>query len=162
MKSPGVAASSNDDLLKIGERISRYCAYQERSSLEAARKLREWKVPAVKVKEILDHLSEGGFIDDARFAHIFAKSKFRHNKWGRVKIRYELLSRGIPENIIPDALKEIDEAEYLETIRELIIKKQKEIKEGKNLNIREKIITFVNGKGFESDLVAATLNELKI
>ena len=139
-----------------------YCAYQERCHSEVRDKLYGFGLNTKEVDQIISTLIEENYLNEERFAIQFTGGHFRSKKWGRVKIRYELLSRGIPENIIPDALKEIDEAEYLETIRELIIKKQKEIKAGKNLNIREKIITFVNGKGFESDLVAATLNELKI
>jgi regulatory protein len=162
MEKAGTDGLSGNDPARALERISRYCAYQERCTREVEDKLREWKVPAPKAKSILEKLADGGFFDDARFARIFTGSKFRHNKWGRVKIRYELKSRGIQENIIAESMQAISGDEYLETIRELILKKQREIKTGKNLNIREKIITFVNGKGYEFDLIAQALKELKI
>ena len=60
------------------------------------------------------------------------------------------------------ALAEIGEEDYLHTLRDLIMKKQSEINSGKNLNIREKIITFVSGKGYEFDLITRVLTELKI
>jgi hypothetical protein len=37
-----------------------------------------------------------------------------------------------------------------------------EINTSKNLNIREKIITFVTGKGYELDLALKIITELKI
>ena len=37
-----------------------------------------------------------------------------------------------------------------------------EINKEKHFNIREKIITFVAGKGFEFDLISKVLTELKI
>ena len=154
--------SPDEPLAPLLQKLEHFCAYQERCALEVRQKLSEWKVPAAKVDAIIQHLKENGFLDDARFARIFAGSKFRHNKWGRVKIRYELKRRHIPEAIISEAMELISEEEYVKTIRELILKKQQEIKEGKNLNIREKIITFVIGKGFEFDPVAEVLKELKI
>ena len=154
--------SPDDSLAPLLQKLEHFCAYQERCALEVRQKLSEWKVPAAKVDAIIQHLKENGFLDDARFARIFAGSKFRHNKWGRVKIRYELKRRNIPEAIISGAMEVIGDEEYVKTIRELILKKQQEIKEGKNLNIREKIITFVIGKGFEFDPVAEVLKELKI
>jgi len=162
MEKPGPGGLSNNDPAQIVEKISRYCAYQERCSREVEQKLREWEVPAAKAEAIMKYLSEGGFLDDARFARTFAGSKFRLNKWGRLKIRFELKSRNIPDNIIAEAFKVIHEEDYLQTIRELILKKHQEIKAGKSLNIRQKIITFVNGKGYEFDLIAEALKELKI
>ena len=153
---------SADDPTGVLQKIEHYCAYQERCSHDAEQKLREWKVPASKIPVILEHLQENGFLDDTRFATIFASSKFRLNKWGRVKIRVELKSRNIPENIIRRALGEIAEEDYRKTILELILKKKPEIKTGKNFIIREKIIKFVAGKGFEFDLITKVLTELKI
>jgi len=146
----------------IYERITRYCAYQERCAWDAEKKLAEWKVPRGRISILMKSLKDEGFIDDERFAQTFVRGKFRINKWGRVKISYELKGRKIPEIIIRSAMREISQEDYRKTVRELVLKKKSEIKPGKNLNIREKIITFVIGKGFEFDLVADILKELKI
>lgn len=103
-----------------------------------------------------------GFIDEERYARVFVRGKFHINKWGRAKIRYELKGRNIPPILVKKAMEEIGEDDYMRTIRELILKKQSEINTGKHLNIREKIITFVTGKGFEFDLISKVLTELKI
>lgn len=154
--------SPTDDLTGVIKKIEHFCAYRERCSLETEQKLREWRVPGLKTNIIINHLIVEGFIDDTRFARIFASSKFRLKKWGRIKIGFELKSRNIPENLILSAMNGIAEEDYLKTIRELILKKKKEIKTGKNFIIREKIINFVAGKGFEFDLIAGILKELKI
>jgi len=75
----------------------------------------------------MHHLKEEGFIDEERYARIFVRSKFHINKWGRVKIRYELKSRTIPEKLVQKAMDEIGEEDYMKTIRELILKKMSEI-----------------------------------
>lgn len=154
--------SPKEDLEAVLARIQHYCAYQDRCTKEVDLKLTQWKVSPVKIKKVLSQLKEDGFIDEERYARIFVRSKFHINKWGRVKIRYELRGRSIPENLIAKAMGEIGEDDYMRTIRELIIKKNKEINSGKHLNIREKIITFVTGKGFEFDLISKVLTELKI
>jgi regulatory protein len=152
----------NNDPAEVYTRICRYCAYQERCARDAEQKMMEWKVQGNKINSIMKKLKEEHFIDDERFARVFVRGKFNTNKWGRVKIRYELKGRGIPENMISEAIQEIGEEDYRKTIRELILKKKSEIKAGKNFNIREKIITFVTGKGFEFDLTIEVLKELKI
>ena len=84
------------------------------------------------------------------------------NKWGRKKIEFELRLKGIPDAMIHKGIEAIDEEDYLHVLRNLILKKQKEIKPEKDLNIREKIITFANGKGYEMELILAVLKEMKI
>ncbi len=154
--------SSIHDLEEVLARIRHYCAYQERCIQEVDHKLVHWKVSRAGIKKIMHHLEEEGFIDEERFSRIYVRSKFHISKWGRIKIRYELKSRAIPERLISKAMEELGEDDYLRTIRELILKKMSEINTGKNLNIREKIITFVTGKGFEFDLISKVLTELKI
>lgn len=151
---------NSDDYIKT--RIQRYCAYQERCSRDVETKLHEWKIPPGKISKIIKELNDDGFLDDIRFARLFARGKFSINQWGRKKIGYELNKKGIPGNLIDTALKEIDEIKYHEVLLSLIGKKCKEIKAGKNLTIREKLINFALGKGFEFDLILQTLNHLKI
>ncbi len=158
----GTVDSATDEMELILARIHHYCAYQERCNYEVDQKLMQWKITPGKIKKIKLHLRSEGFIDEERYARIFVRSKFHINKWGRVKIRYELRNRFIPENIVTKALEEIGEDDYLKTIQDLILRKKTEKNSGKNLNIREKIITFVTGKGFEFDLILKSLTELKI
>jgi regulatory protein len=157
-----VYESSLSNIEVIIERIKHFCAYQERCSQEVERKLTLWKVTDVKIKKIIPYLQNEGFIDDERFARMFVRGKFHINKWGRVKIRHELRSRAIPEHLVKKSMEEISEDEYILTIGELIVKKLSEINSEKHLNFREKIITFVAGKGFEFDLIAKVLKDLNI
>jgi regulatory protein len=150
----------SDDLTK--NRIRRYCAYQERSTRDVEMKLREWKVSPSMIKTIVEGLKEEGFLDDARFVRAFIHGKFHINHWGKNKIVYELRGKGIPGSLIDAGMEEIDEERYREMLKSLIVKKSREIKGGKNLNIREKLINFALSKGFEFDLILQSLNNLKI
>jgi regulatory protein len=150
----------DDDLFK--SRIQRYCAYQERCSREVETKLLEWKVPPGKIVKIMNGLKDDGFLNDTRFAQFFVHGKFSNNHWGRVKISYELNKKGISRKVIDASMKEIDEKSYIESMQTMIRKKREEIKEGKNLTIREKLINFALSKGYEFDLILQTLNHMKI
>ena len=162
MKRDGTENSLKNDPPEILERIRHFCAYQERCGFEVQQKLKQWKVSAAESRKILQKLAEEGFLDEERFSRIYVRSKFHINKWGRNKIRYELKGRNIPETLIGRALEEIGEDDYLRTLSELISKKAAEIKNGKSLNIREKIITFSSCKGYEFDLITKILTELKL
>jgi regulatory protein len=144
------------------QKIQYFCSYQERCIRDTEEKLRDWAVQKKLVPSIIDQLQKEGYIDEERYAKVFAGSKFRLNKWGRQKIEFELWLKRIPEELIHKGLEEIDEDEYQKVLKDLILKKQKEIKPDKDFNVREKIINFVHNKGYEMELIISALKELKI
>ena len=144
------------------QKIQYFCSYQERCIRETEEKLKDWAVQKKLIPSIISQLQEEGYINEERFAKVYAGSKFRINKWGRQKIEFELKLKRIPEALIHKGIEEIDEEGYQQILRDLIQKKQKEIIPEKNMNIREKIITFANGKGYEMELILAVLKEMKI
>jgi len=146
----------------IYHKLTRYCAYQDRCAGEIEAKLKEWNVSAKDTKKLVGQLKADGFLNELRFARTFVRGKFRVNKWGRVRISYELKRKGIPGNLISEALNEIDDKEYEETIIRLIRQKKTSVNPEKIVNIREKIITFVVGKGFETEWILRVLNEQHI
>lgn len=147
---------------EVLQKLRHFCSFQERCSRDVEEKLQSLGVARPKWPEIISGLRNENFLDDVRFAGAFARGKFRINRWGRIKIRYELSGRGIPDEIIGRGLEEIGGEEYLEVIRELVRKKLNETKGGKKLTVRNKIFTFVSGKGFESGLISEAIKELNI
>jgi regulatory protein len=146
----------------ILQKIRNYCSYQERCISEVEQKLKDLAVQRKKITGIINQLQKDGYLDEERFARAFAGGKFRLNKWGKNKIEFEMKIRGIPELMIQEGMAEIDEDEYLLTLKELMIHKYNEIKSDKNVNIREKILNFAYGKGYEMEFILGYLKEMKI
>ena len=147
---------------EINQKIQHFCTYQERCIREVQDKLKSWAVQKQHIPAIINQLQKEGFLNEERFAKAFAGGKFRLNKWGRQKIGFELKIRGIPELLIEEGLYEIDDEAYRNVLKELIFRKYNELKQEKNLNIREKIINFAFGKGYEMNLILELIKELQI
>ncbi len=49
-------------------------------------------------------LLEQGYLDDARFARLFAQDKRELEQWGSDRIRQTLLTRGVPSETVEEAL----------------------------------------------------------
>jgi regulatory protein len=144
------------------QKIRHYCSYQERCISEVEQKLKAFSLQSEKIPGIINQLQKESYLDEERFAKIFAGGKFRVNKWGRNKIVFEMKIRGIPELMIQEGMAEINETEYLQTLKELMNHKYIEIKTKKNVNIREKIINFAYGKGYEMEHILVFIKEMKI
>jgi regulatory protein len=137
----------------ILEKAKSYCAYQERCNADIKKKLAEWKVKPEVSQKVIHQLRQEDYINEERFARVFAGGKFRIKKWGRKKIIAALRAKGIRENHIERGLEEIDEDEYLQTLRSLIDKKKQSMKEPGSRTSRNKLINYILSRGYEQHLV---------
>ena len=137
------------------------CSRQEKCSSEIREKLQKFKLPGAHVEKVLQTLKKERFIDESRYAGMFVRDKLRFNRWGRIKIRYMLLAKQIPEEIIRDAIDGIDNQNYLEILKEELLKKRHQIKDNNPFNVRNKLARFGQQRGFESGLIFQVLDEMK-
>jgi regulatory protein len=135
------------------EKIKRYCAYQERAHQEVRIKLYEYGLYKSDVEEILVDLITEGFLNEERFAKAFAGGKFRMKKWGRLKITHALESKGLTPNCIRAGLTEIDQEDYEQTLKDLLIKKTNEVDADNIYTKRDKLSKAAILKGYEPELV---------
>ncbi len=134
-------------------RIASFCAYQERYQQEVRDKLHERGIYGEDAEELIAYMINEGFLNEERFAQAFVRGKFRIKKWGRNKILQELKFRQISPNCIKSGMKEIDEAEYWDTLLHLVEKKAGLLKESDDFKKRYKIHQYLMGRGFENDLI---------
>ncbi len=137
-----------------------YCAYQERTQDEVRQRLKDWNVWGDEAEEVIAELIVENFLNEERFAKVFAGSKFRVKKWGRRKIMFELKKRKLSDFCIKAGMSEIDEEDYYETLTALIEKKKHDYRgEGNEYKLNQKIAQFAVGKGYESNLIWEILRE---
>ena len=142
------------------EKIRRYCAFQERSHQEVRNKLYEYGVYRSDIDEMLTDLITEGYLNEERFSKAFAGGKFRMKKWGRIKISHALESKGISPNCIRIGLKEIDETSYVNTLRELLEEKSRQIDKESIFVLRDRISKYAIQKGYEPEIVWTEINQL--
>ena len=88
-------------------------------------------------ERIIRRLVEEKFIDEIRFCRSFVNDKLRFNKWGRIKIDFELRNRGIDASIREDALNQIDEQYYYDILFSILKDKKKSVK-AKAVNVYDR------------------------
>jgi len=154
-----VAEQNDFPSSEIKKKIFRFCAYQERCHLEVKNKLYEWGVSKTAGDEIISDLITQGFLNEERFARAYTGGKFRTKSWGRNKIKHSLESKGLTSNCIRAGMQEIDDAEYLKTLKELILKKAEQITGENPYATNDRIAKYVIQKGFEPELVWKLIKE---
>jgi regulatory protein len=147
--------------LNAKKKLEHYCAYQERCHDEVILKLRSMALNSVEIDEVVVHLIENNFLNEERFACSFARGKFRIKKWGKIRIVNELKFRTISQYNINQALKEIDEGEYLSTFHSLSELTWNTITEKNKLKKRKKFCDYLLRKGWESTMIYEKVKEFE-
>ena len=142
-------------------KMQSWCAYQERCQQDARNKLFELGLWPEAVENIIVKLIEDNFLNEERFATAFARGKFTIKKWGRIKIKQELKQKRVGDYCLKKAMQQIDETEYMATLKKLIDSKRKLIKEKSPIKLKFKLMNYVLSKGYEKDLVFDILNNMK-
>lgn len=148
-----MSASKSYSFSEAKVKIESYCAYQERCDFEVRQKLYSWGLHAEDVNQLIAHLITSNFLNEERFAQAFVSGKFRIKKWGRVKIRRELILKKISNYSINKAFEQIDDDEYLQTARALVASKSNLVKGKNKWDKMNKIKRFLASKGYETELI---------
>ncbi len=141
------------------KKLENYCAYQERCHKDVRKKLKDMKMIPEAIDKIMVHLIDHNFLNEERFAKAFVRGKFRIKKWGKNRLVRELKFKDISKYAIDIALKEIDEADYFETLDELTQKRIAQVNEKNIYKKKKKVADYLLYRGWESHLVYQKLNE---
>ena len=147
---------------EIYQKISRYCAYQERCRTDVILKLKGWEQTQKDIDELIEFLEKEGFVNDERYAASYVRGKFRSNKWGRNKIKEGLYAKRIPKQIIETALMELDDENYSGQLKHVLQKKDAVLVEEDSYKRKQKLALYAQSKGYELDLIWKVLKEINI
>ena len=147
----------------ILQKAASYCAYQERTQDEVRKRLQKWDVWGDEADELIAELISMNYLSEERFAKTYAGGKFRMKNWGKMKIKQELHRRGLSEYSIKEGMKEIPDESYSSGLKELLAKKKEILgrTETDKFKLRQKLARFALGKGYESELVWKTIEDIE-
>ena len=142
-------------------KAAKYCAKRETSEFDITQKLKSWGANQEQIQQIVQKLKQNNFINNLRYAEAFTHDKFKFNAWGKKKIEYHLRQKHIDQEIIDKALQTIDQQEYEQTLRKLLLNKLKSLSNIHDpLILRKKLISFAVGRGFEYELINKTIDQI--
>lgn len=144
-------------------KAKKFCSYKEVCEQDILKKFLDWNIPKNIHSQILEKLFDENFINNQRFANCFAHDKLKFNNWGKIKIKYELQLKKIPNEAIYNALDAIDRELYIQIAKKLIISKIKTISLSDDKKTKQKkVLAYMYSKGFEVDIVKEVLNKIDL
>ncbi len=141
-------------------RAAALCSRSEHAMSDIMAKLTTWGLSAGQARGIVERLVSENFINEQRYAHAFAHDKHLYNGWGRIKIAYQLRAKGIDQQDIDDALADIDDDAYRDTLQRLLQAKWREVSGREPQLARAALLRFAASRGYEPPLIYPLVNNL--
>lgn len=144
--------SARDYALKV-------IGFKDRTEKEIREKLTQKGYEEIIIEDETEFLKSYGFINDSRYAERFTHDAINIKKWGKARIKTELLRKGIEreiiENTIEDIFSEIDDDR-------IFTEMQKRFKNSdfSNMKERTRIFNFYLRRGFSPDEIKGAMNRM--
>lgn len=133
----------------------RHLGRRERTEAEMRTYLAAKQVAPEHAEPALACLREQGYLDDARFARVFAEDKRELEGWGSERIARGLRERGLDRELIEAALAAEDHESELERAVDLLRRRcPAPPEDGRD---RERALGILLRKGFDSELALDAL-----
>ena len=139
----------------------KFISYRNRSHWELAQYLKKKEFPLPVIQQTLDYFSELNYINDQGFALQWSQFKINKNKIGRSRLYMELSGKGIDKAIIVKTLHTSYEANAEKDLAEQCARKKwislKGVEKEKK---KQRLIQFMQRRGFSSDIIYQSLKTL--
>ncbi len=118
------------------------------------------------IDEVLNELVESNLLNDEKFAEIYIEEMSRRKLWGKIKLKSELIKKGVASNIIENTLDKYFPDEEIKSNAFALAEKKIKILTSKKLDndkLRQKLISYLYGKGYSfeecKDVIDQLINE---
>ena len=134
----------------------RFLARREHSRAELTQKLTPLAESNEQIAALLDDLARQGFLSDARYAEMVART--RGARFGSQRVAHELRQKGVPDSLVNETIRELREGD-LATARVIWEKKFGSVPKAKDAKEKARQVRFLQSRGFSLDTILTLLRD---
>lgn len=150
----------SEDFLKCKDCAFYYINKRRHTKKELVDKLVKREYDVTVAKEVAEYLEEAGYIDDSDYARRFISDAVKIKKHGMVRIKRDLLAKGVARTVIDSVLDDL-EFDTESVLADLLESKafNMDLSDEKQLN---KLYGFLLRRGFKFSEINSALTEYRI
>ncbi len=114
------------------------------------------------IKSVIEKLTDNGFLNEKVYIEAYVNDKINLSNIGPYKIKRELLSLKLDENLIDEYLSKIPDNVWKDKIEKIIDKKLKLNKNKSSNNIKSKLKVDLFNLGYDNNLIDNSIENIKI
>ncbi len=151
-----------EELFSLKNSALRIISRRPHSSFELKVKLQKKGFNKNDIQPIINDFLEKEYLNDRDFAFRFAEEALRKKK-GLMKIKGDLISKGIRREIIDEVIANLEDNESL-TINAKVLAEKKlsslKRKDVEYIKLKQKLYAYLNSKGYNSQIIREVIEEL--
>lgn len=160
---------SEEDLKKIKEKSAetkvkdkalKFLSIRPRSILELKKKLEEKKYDLKIIKKTISWLRKEGYLNDKKFAKDWVSNRKKFHPLGKFKLSLELKKKEVPENIIKKEVSKITDKKEILEAKDLAERRIKLYRNLDKYKKREKLIAFLQRRGYSWDVIKEAIEKI--
>jgi regulatory protein len=153
----------DEQYVQAKQRALDYLAHKPRTEAEVRRKLRRQDAADAVIDDVVARLYELDYLDDEAYAADYVRNRFASKKYGPVRIRRELVERGVDRHVAEAAVDDLfEEEDPVAAAREHAEKRWARLADEDDPRRRkQKLYRYLRRRGFTSDTIYPLLDELE-
>ena len=145
-----------DEYHQVYERAVKLIAHRPRSEAEVRRRMERQGVRPDLVEKVIEKLTTVGLLNDAEFAQLWIENRETFRPRSRRMLRYELRQKGLDEEIISEALEQVDEEK---DGRRLALKRGQRLSHLNWPAFRQKLTGYLARRGYPYEITRSAVRE---
>ncbi len=152
--------ASEDNYIKGKTCALHFLERSNKSAKQVVDKLTIKEFDTKTIDRVLEFLKQYDFIDDKRFVELFIKEKIRSS--GKNKIKFDLLKKSLPKELIKEELNKITNEQQLETALKLGEKKMVTISKSEKdtKKLYKKTSDYLSRSGYDYEIIKKVLAKI--
>lgn len=160
-RSTGSDRAPDLSLDRAKETAYRLLSYRDRSAQEIVSKLEAKGYSKEIVSRTISFLKEAGYLNDARFARQWARSRTQYRRLGPIRLRQELLEKGISSAEVDAVLNQLsEERDPIQSAEEALVQRFKDPALLQAPNVRQRAFAFLQRKGFATETILKVFRKI--
>ena len=153
----------DEEYVQAKQRALGYLAHKPRTEKEVRRKLRQEEYVDPVIEDVIARLYELEYLDDESYATDYAHNRFSSKKYGPIRIRRELVERGIERHVAEDAVADLyQDKDPIAVARQHAEKRWPRLADEDDPRRRkQKMYRYLRRRGFTSDTIYLVLDQLE-
>ncbi len=152
--------TAEETLVKAKKDAFRLLSFRARSTAELREKLLRKKYAPELVADVLSFCEKEGFLNDEKFARLYAMSRVQSRPSGKRLIQMELKNKGLSPALIGRALGSIEDLDEKEIALEAARKRFRQLSALPEKTSKARLYGFLGRRGFSSEAIFYSMAKL--
>lgn len=154
MRQNSISSIFEDSLASAKKIALQYLSRRDHSTHELSEKLCKKGYSKSTVSKTIDALKNIHLLDDARFIETWSRFRMDHHHFGPLRLRQELLKKGLPSDDVATHIHNISQTCNLEDRAEkTLLKRYGNPGQLKEKSARRRAFEFLRRKGHETEII---------